>query len=200
MIVADDGGDSTCEALIRQHFPWAKRMQGPQKGPAANRNRGAKAAQAPWIVFCDDDCLPAPEFLAAYLRAIEAQPETKVFEGKIVADRPRRHPLEGAPINENGGQLWSCNLAVARNYFFEIGGFNEKFPYAAMEDLDFRRRVIDSGALAILLCRTPSSFSPLANAERQRAYPATRRFAALIYARLHPEDRGLFTFGMHLRN
>ncbi|HEX2516904.1 MAG TPA: glycosyltransferase family 2 protein, partial [Chloroflexota bacterium] len=38
-------------------------------GPAAARNHGARAASAPLLVFLDDDCAPAPGFLAYHLAA-----------------------------------------------------------------------------------------------------------------------------------
>ena len=38
-------------------------------GPAAARNHGARATSAPLLVFLDDDCAPAPGFLAYHLAA-----------------------------------------------------------------------------------------------------------------------------------
>ncbi len=45
------------------------------------------------------------------------------------------------PINIKGGKFWSCNIAIKKNIFLEIKGFDENFPYAAMEDVDFYLRV-----------------------------------------------------------
>ena len=57
VIVTDDGSRATSEAMLREKFPWAKWMAGPRRGPAANRNHGAKHANGNWIAFADDDCL-----------------------------------------------------------------------------------------------------------------------------------------------
>jgi hypothetical protein len=64
-----------------------------------------------------------------------------VFEGRTYADRPQRSLDETAPVNETGGMLWSCNLAVRRDVFESLGRFQERFPYATVEDMEFRLRM-----------------------------------------------------------
>src|SRR5690606_24756010 len=66
---------------------------------------------------------------------------TLVYEGKTVADRPQVRYDEESPINETGGHLWSCNFAIKKTLFERLSGFDEGFPYAAMEDVDFHYRV-----------------------------------------------------------
>ena len=122
-------------------FPKVHYNQGPQKGPASNRNSGAKAASGEWLVLLDDDCVPQPTFISGYLEAIRQHPEYLVFEGRTLAERPKRRMDEEAPINEDGGYLWSCNFMIQRKLFFDIGGFCELYPYACMEDVDFREQL-----------------------------------------------------------
>jgi len=114
---------------------------GPQKGPAANRNSGAKRAQGEWLLFLDDDCQPEPSFLSSYIKAIQENPDYLVFEGRTLTDRPQLRLDEEAPLNDNGGFLWSCNFLIQRKLFFELGGFCELYPYACMEDVDFREQI-----------------------------------------------------------
>jgi GT2 family glycosyltransferase len=141
VVVTDDDGDSGTRVYLAENFPWVRHNFGPQKGPACNRNSGARAANGEWLLFLDDDCLPQPDFLAAYVKAIQQHPDYSVFEGQTVADRPRKRLDEEAPINDRGGYLWSCNFAVKRKVFFDIGGFCELYPYACMEDVDFREQL-----------------------------------------------------------
>jgi GT2 family glycosyltransferase len=49
--------------------------------------------------------------------------------------------MEFAPVNETGGWLWSCNMMFHRDVFQRIGGFDESFPSAHMEDVDLRERL-----------------------------------------------------------
>ncbi|MGA2053571.1 MAG: glycosyltransferase, partial [Opitutales bacterium] len=134
--------------LVADRFPWATWTAGPRRGPAANRNHGARLARAEWLAFTDDDCLPDPGWLAGFARALasESVSPPDVLEGRTYADRPRRSLAERSPINTHGGYLWSCNFAVRASVFVSLGGFNEGFPYAAMEDVDFARRLRAAGA------------------------------------------------------
>ncbi|CAN5414758.1 glycosyltransferase [soil metagenome] len=143
VIVTDDGKNSTAEALVRETFPWVKWVQGPQRGPAANRNNGARHATAEWIAFLDDDCVASDDWLAAYRNAIDDK--AVIYEGRTTCNAGC-HPLwEEAPINLNGGNLWSCNIMVHRRVMQELNGFDEKFPSPAMEDIDFQQRALGAG-------------------------------------------------------
>ncbi len=123
IVVTDDGLADDPDHSLSNDFPWIVHNRGPKKGPAANRNSGAKAASGEWLIFLDDDCLPQPTFLSAYLEAIRANPQYSVFEGSTLPERPKQRLDEEAPINEHGGYLWSCNFLIKRTLFFEIAAF-----------------------------------------------------------------------------
>ena len=142
VIVTDDGSTSTAETMIRQRYPWAKWVAGPRKGPAANRNNGARAASGRWLAFTDDDCLPASSWLAAFVGAIQSG--TDVYEGKTTSEAGVGL-LQEAPVNLTGGNLWSCNFMIARELFQSMRGFEESFPAAACEDMDFNNRLRQRG-------------------------------------------------------
>ena len=141
IIVSDDGHGRETMQMLGSEFPLIEWTAGPQRGPAANRNRGARQACGEWLVFIDDDCLPNVGLLRSYCDAIEARPQASVFEGRIISDREKRHPLEECPINDNGGNLWSCNFAIRADAFASLHGFEERFPHAAGEDADLCYRL-----------------------------------------------------------
>lgn len=143
VIVSDDGQDTTAQQLIADHYPWARWVRGSQRGPAANRNSGASQAQNKWLIFTDDDCLPDAKWLAIYSQATQDHPDINVFEGRTIADRPRLRYDEEAPLNETGGNLWSCNFAIKLSLFNTMKGFDEMFPYPAMEDIDLNTRLLN---------------------------------------------------------
>lgn len=145
VIVTDDGVQATAAQMIQECYPWAKWVAGPGKGPASNRNNGVKYAQGEWLAFTDDDCLPDPQWLQAYAQAIVDQSPCLVFEGRVYVNRPRYSLAETSPTNESGGYLWSCNFAIQRQLFQHLGGFDERFPYSAMEDVDLRLRITNCG-------------------------------------------------------
>ncbi|MGH9885968.1 MAG: glycosyltransferase family 2 protein, partial [bacterium] len=55
------------------------------------RNAAVREARGAYIVWTDDDCLPARDWLSAYAAAFRAEPDAAVFGGPIV---PR---FEGEP-------------------------------------------------------------------------------------------------------
>jgi GT2 family glycosyltransferase len=149
VIVTDDGIENQARGLITKKYPWVKWVEGPKKGPAANRNNGAKYAKGEWLLFTDDDCLPDKNMLNEYLKAINSLPSL-VFEGLTKADRPRLRFDEESPINLYGGNLWSCNFCIHKKYFFNLLGFDERYPYPAMEDVDLRTRIEKSEMILFL--------------------------------------------------
>jgi GT2 family glycosyltransferase len=139
VIVTDDSSNLLAKELSGS-FPWAKFIEGPQKGPASNRNNGAKNANGNWLVFIDDDCLPDTRILETYYHAIEIG-GFQAFEGEINADRPRQRFDEESPLNLTGNCFWSCNIAIEKELYTNLNGFDEGFPYAAMEDTDLFERL-----------------------------------------------------------
>ncbi len=147
VVVSDDGPpDHNARSLVESSYPWVRWVQGPRHGPAANRNFGATHARADWLVFTDDDCLPQPEWLAAFARRIDAEAgNCRVFEGLTTSGVAEIGLFEQAPVNTRGGLLWSCNFAIGRGLFERLGGFDAGFPYPHLEDVDLRLRLDDAG-------------------------------------------------------
>ena len=142
VIVTDDGSTATAQAMVAERFPWARWAAGPRRGPAANRNHGASLARGDWLAFTDDDCLPTPGWLAAFA---DAAGDADVLEGRTTCAAGVSSILDEAPINLTGGNLWSCNLAIRVTAFHGTGGFDERFPHAAVEDMEFAGRVARGG-------------------------------------------------------
>ena len=142
MIVSDDGRTNGARRVVAE-FPAVQWMQGPRRGPAANRNCGARQAKGEWLVFLDDDCLPDAGWLAGYREA--AAKDVEVLEGRT--ECPLEDGFEFYEIVENlrGGAFWSCNLAVRRARFEELGGFDEDFTRACAEDMEFAWRMRKRG-------------------------------------------------------
>ncbi len=139
VIVSDDARPSSAANSIRESHPWVRVVEGPARGPAANRNTGAGAARFAWIAFTDDDTEPSPGWLAAFADAIATGVD--VCEGQTTCDGGFGSPLNHAPVNATGGRLWSCNFAVRAEAFWRVGGFDETFRFPHMEDIDLRVRL-----------------------------------------------------------
>ncbi|OYV46073.1 MAG: hypothetical protein B7X06_03880 [Verrucomicrobia bacterium 21-51-4] len=74
IIVCDDEHCTSLQQKLTALSPEIRYVQGPQKGPASNRNAGAKMAQGQWLIFIDDDCIPEPGWLEAYRQSFVQHP------------------------------------------------------------------------------------------------------------------------------
>jgi len=150
VIVTDDSTDNISQKLIEECYPSVKWVEGPRRGPAANRNNGSKIAKGEWLLFLDDDCLPQEGWLSSYINAIKSSDNNLVYEGYTTAERKKERFDEEAPINIDGNKLWSCNFAINKAMFEQLSGFDERFPFAAMEDVDFHARVSNTTHIVFL--------------------------------------------------
>lgn len=142
VVVTDDGDFEAADAWLRTDAPWAHHVRGPRRGPAANRNAGARAARGAWLVFADDDIVPSPGWLAAFAAVASSG---AVLEGRTTCEAGLSSPRVHAPENNTGGVLWSCNFAIRREAFDAVGGFDEGFVFPHMEDADLRERLRAAG-------------------------------------------------------
>jgi GT2 family glycosyltransferase len=123
-------------------------------GPGAARNAGARRAEGELLAFTDDDCLPEPGWLRALCAA--SGPGTMVggrtvnaLAGNRFADASQHvQDLVYAHYNrdpERARFFATNNLAVPREDFLALGGFDaERFPFAS-EDRDLCDRWRASG-------------------------------------------------------
>ncbi len=120
----------------------------PNAGPAAARNRGARAAAGSRLAFTDDDCEPEPAWLRAFERALDAQPDA--LAGGVVINAVADSVFSEASqilagfvagwFDGVGGRerfFTSNNIAVERAAFHDAGGFATSFGTAAGEDREF---------------------------------------------------------------
>jgi len=199
VIVSDDGDlDQQVGQMIAEKFHGVRWSEGPRRGPAANRNNGASQATGNVVVFLDDDCLPDEGLLEGYQTAFRQNPKLSAAEGKIVTDREARRLDEVAPVNVTGGLFWSCNVAVRKSVFDRMGGFDERFPYAVMEDVELRCR--------LRRLEGPPLFVPAASVvhplRRLRGgWTSVKRTAAAhgLYVRIETTDMSPFTWRFALR-
>jgi glycosyltransferase involved in cell wall biosynthesis len=136
-IIVSDDGEVSVQPIVRR-FSNVRWVQGPRRGPAANRNNGARYATGDWLAFVDDDCIPEQSWLVEMERAMA---DTDVIEGKTICPDRMNRFLEEVVENLSGDLLWSCNLAIRRELFDALKGFDEDFLEAGGEDLEFAWRV-----------------------------------------------------------
>jgi GT2 family glycosyltransferase len=145
VIVSDDDRDVARLAQIQRRFSNVRFIAGPRRGPAANRNNGARFARGAWLVFIDDDCQPVDGWLHAIATEAARRP-LDVIEGKIVAPDKHASIFRRDVENLHGDCFWSANLTIRRDYFEQLGGFDADFAEAGGEDMEFAHRLRQMGA------------------------------------------------------
>jgi GT2 family glycosyltransferase len=146
IIVSDDGDVNETKLALEVKFPLVRWMQGPRKGPAANRNYGASHSSGEWLLFLDDDVLPSETLFESYFTAIsQIVSGADAFEGATFRESELPSLLWESPHNPHGGNLISCNFAIRREVFESAGRFDERFPVAAFEDTEFAARLQSLG-------------------------------------------------------
>jgi GT2 family glycosyltransferase len=140
----------------------------PRIGSGRPRNLGTARLDTDWVAFLDDDDTWDPDYLAEIEAAIEAASETAtarggadVVVGSLVtlgedgAER-RVRVFPDAPAGQR--QLYfrnpgfsGQNIAVRRDLFLSIGGFDERLP--ASVDRDLGVRLMQAGARIVVAPR-----------------------------------------------
>ena len=148
-VVVVDASDGELD-WVRASHPWVRWTDyvapaGVRTTIAHQRNVGVKTAQGDVIVFTDSGCVPDPGWLERLLAPIIDQGES-VSCGAVRSDGPSVYSGDrwwGSTDAMYVGAAATINLAVRRELFTTVGGFDESF--AAAEDLDFTWRLVDAG-------------------------------------------------------
>jgi GT2 family glycosyltransferase len=168
MVVVDDGStDDTPKVLaeLADTRPWLRWSSQPANhGPAAARNAAIRQAAGTMLLFVDDDIVAAPDLLShhAAQHARAADPHLAVL-GRVdwhpsLTVTPFMRWLDGTglqfaydtwlregPVKVPAAAFYTANLSVSRALVVESGGFDERFPFAAYEDIELALRLTDLG-------------------------------------------------------
>lgn len=148
VIVSDNGSTDNLTDAVTEH-PLARLRivdSSDEKGASHARNIGAARAEGDFLAFCDADDRVHPGWLDALVRAagefdaVTGPYETTSINSADVASwRPIRPPNQR---EETPGFLPAAlggNLAMWRNVFERVGGFDETLPVG--EDVDIAWRI-----------------------------------------------------------
>ncbi len=157
IIVVDDGSrvpvrEGMGKQEERQHTQW---IRIPNSGPAAARNRGARASHGEYLVFIDDDCIPSTDWLENIAHSAALYPDCLI--GGRTRNRLVHNPYSTAsqiivdaayrfynPNPLSARFLASNNMIVRADLFAQAGGFDEGFRIAS-EDREFCDRWLHQG-------------------------------------------------------
>lgn len=170
ILVIDDGsagGGAICERFPQ--LPLSYHWRPNDCRVAYSRQLGAEQTTAELLVFLDSDMLLNPKGLAAYAEYLEVFPQHALYgyfgyqQGFVAPSywlperqvlwcdrRFERYAPEGLEPASNMLRYphewaWSGNLALRRELYFAVGGFDPRFKGWGGEDLDFAWRLRQAG-------------------------------------------------------
>lgn len=207
VVVVDDGSDNRTQVSLRhlEARPWPFVLKllylRTGRGPAAARNVGWRAARSNLVCFIDDDCVPAPAWLA---RLTAATALAEIVQGRTEPNPTQQH--RRGPFGRTMEVVWeegyyeTCNIAYPKALLERVQGFDERFRGAINgEDVDLAWRSIEQGATTTFAPEAlvwhevwPSNYRAcLREVWRRRGMP-------LMYQR-HPQLRQRVGIGLFLR-
>jgi glycosyltransferase involved in cell wall biosynthesis len=152
-IVVDDGSTDQTAAVVKS-YPNVRYIYQPNAGPASARNRGAARASHTCIFFTDADCIPHPDWVEKTLQGFHApaigavagsygiaNPDNRLARCVYAEIRFRHDTLLPAYPKAFG----SYNVAIRKELFMEVGGFNETYTHASGEDNDLSYKILKTG-------------------------------------------------------
>ena len=207
VIVVDDGGRAPAEPVVRAAaaggLPVVCERQ-ENAGPAAARNRGTRRATGEVVVYLDDDCIPDERLLEEHARGhsraglatigrVEWHPEVastpllRFVTERFLFNFQLATVEFDAPFN----LFYTANAAVHRETALAVGLFDEEFPRAMWEDIEFAYRLRQAGVRfvvrhhAVVYHLRGFDLAGFLRRERAAGYEAVRVWAK------HPELRQL---------
>jgi GT2 family glycosyltransferase len=158
VIVVDDGSPVPLDEIVvpfRQSLDITLLRQD-NAGPASARNTGARRAKGSSLVFIDDDCAPAPDYLRA-LTIRAQQSATSAIGGRTVNALSQNIFSSASQLlndylysyfnadPEHARFLTSNNMLVPTETFHALNGFDTTYRRAASEDRDLCDRLVRHG-------------------------------------------------------
>jgi len=163
VIVVDDGS-TDLTAKVAKSTKWNSKVRyyrlSKNSGAAKARNLGAKKAKGEILLFLDSDVLPIfdlPSYISKYFKG-------KTTRNICITGFPgtRRENMTFSQVYKywRDWAYWNIDKdkssfyhfrpaigAIPKKYFWAAGGYDEKYPGATMEDMEFSYRLAKHGKI-----------------------------------------------------
>ncbi|WNZ24407.1 glycosyltransferase family 2 protein [Leptolyngbya sp. NK1-12] len=161
IIVVVDGSTDHSEQLAQEF--GAKVLKFPTPGgPARARNLGASVAKGDILFFLDADVTVHADTLEQVVAVFRNQPDLAALIGSY-DDAPGEtnflsqyknlfHHYTHQTSSETASTFWGACGAIRRDIFLKVGGFDQRYRYPSVEDIELGYRLKRAG-YQIRLCK-----------------------------------------------
>src|ERR1700730_10416153 len=151
VIVVNDGSRSPVPSSVssfQNRLSLTVLSHARSSGPSVARNRGGTSGRGEFLAFTDDDCTPAPGWLARLADRLAASPN-QLNGGRVInALTDNNYSAAAHVILDVVYQYYdpskgrphffpTSNFALSAKNFHDMNGFDEDWPLAAAEDREF---------------------------------------------------------------
>jgi GT2 family glycosyltransferase len=174
VIIVDDGSSDESVQFVKTTFGAYDHLtvvcNERNLGAAATRNLGTTLAEAPIIVYLDNDAYVHPRWLKGLVETLETDPQIGIAQSKLLMEDKTRIACAGELIIPYIGWIVikgfgeksetfsrvedicasSGAMAVKREVIDYMGLFDTNMPFVNFEDLDFSFRAWLSGYKVVL--------------------------------------------------
>ncbi|WP_300156696.1 glycosyltransferase [Solidesulfovibrio sp.] len=195
VVVVDDGSSDGTAAVAARFGITVVRQE--NRGPAAARNAGVAASAGHVVVFTDADCVPEPDFLAALVAPLLADPGVAGAQGAYRTTQTsltaRFAQCEFEDRYAYASRFPCLDLvatyaaAFRRDVFEAAGGFDAAFTKADNEDTELSYRLCRLGRRLVFAPEARVAHRHPATLGRYLRVKAGRAYWRLRACRNHPE-------------
>jgi len=153
VLVCDDGSTEDLSPILdrfKDILPHLKYLKQSNKGPAATRNLGIRAAVTDKILFLDSDVLPQANLVKSLSAALDDNVNWIAAEARVEPYDGEDSPLWDAPVCTSGGVYLTAAIIYRKNILEKIGGFDQAFLRAACEDVELATRAMKYGEVGFV--------------------------------------------------
>ncbi len=153
IVVAD--GDADGSWLLAKEFGAQVLRTATRGGPAQARNLGARAARGALLFFVDADVTLPADAMSQVVAAFTGEPDLAAVFGSY-DDEPAAtnflsqyknlfHHYVHQTAREEASTFWGACGAIRREVFLALGGFDERYRWPSVEDIEFGYRLTRGG-------------------------------------------------------
>lgn len=156
VIVVDNASTDDTASVVRRHAVQYVRGR-LRDGFSGSRQRAVDMARGEIIAWCDDDCVPEPDWLKAFAERFAADEKLALLGGRVInIDFPKTLEFKGRSVMGENGVLrfvehpaeaeffGNLNMAMRASAVEQVGGYDPFF-VGGFEEIDLAMSLREAG-------------------------------------------------------